>query len=221
MSAFRVLAVSDETSDKLYSNRRPDFIGPIDLIIGCGDLAFDYMEYLTSVFDKPFYYVFGNHDDKGLCRSDGTLSAEPEGPENLEGRRISFRGTRIAGLGGSIRHSSRSALQFTQRQMWARVMRLGLRLLINGRRDGRYLDIFVTHSPARGIHEGPDHAHAGFDSFRWLLHWARPQWMLHGHTQFTIPSCERRQTEFESTLIIYIPPYQLLDWASSPPLLKK
>jgi uncharacterized protein len=216
MSEMSILAVSDEVSRVLYSSCQPDSAGHIDLILGCGDLNFEYMEFLVDAFDRPFYYVFGNHDDKGLWRSNGTFSAAPEGPENLEGRMMRYRGIRLAGLGGSIRHSSRSRLQYTQRQMWIRVLRLSARLLLHGRTNGRYVDIFLAHSPVSGIHEGPDLVHKGFDSFRWLLHWARPQWMLHGHTQFTIPSHKKRQTIFESTLIIYIPPYQILTWSPEP-----
>jgi predicted phosphodiesterase len=216
MTETRILAVSDEVSNVLYSSCRPESLGRIDLIIGCGDLVFDYMEFLVDAFDRPFFYVFGNHDDKGLCRSDGTFSTAPEGPENVEGRLVRHRDIRIAGLGGSIRHSSRSTLQYSQRQMWRRVLRLSALLLLHGRKDGRFLDIFVAHSPVTGIHEGPDPVHKGFDAFRWLLHWARPAWMLHGHTQFTIPSCCLRQTLFESTLITYIPPYQVLTWNPKP-----
>jgi uncharacterized protein len=212
MSETRILAVSDEVSNALYSSSRPEHLGRIDLLIGCGDLPFDYMEFLTDAFNRPFYYVFGNHDDKGMWRSNGSFSPTPEGPEILEGRLERWRDIRLAGLGGSIRHSSRSTLQYTQMQMWRRVWRLSIRLLLHGRQNGRYLDIFVAHSPMRGVHEGPDPVHAGFDSFRWLLHWARPQWMLHGHTQFTIASHARRQTQFESTLVIYVPPYQVLPW---------
>jgi uncharacterized protein len=216
MTETRILAVSDEVSNLLYSSCRPESLGRIDLIIGCGDLMFDYMEFLVDAFDRPFLYVFGNHDDKGLWRSDGTFISSPQGPENLEGRYVECRGIRLAGLGGSIRHSNRSTLQYSQQEMWQRVFQLSLRLLLRGQRGGRYLDIFVTHSPAAGIHEGPDPVHKGFHAFRWLMHWARPQWMLHGHTQFTIPSHALRQTCFESTLIKYIPPYQVLVWNPEP-----
>ena len=44
----------------MYGDRLPS-LNP-DLVIGCGDLPFDYLEYLVSRLDVPLLYVPGNHD---------------------------------------------------------------------------------------------------------------------------------------------------------------
>jgi hypothetical protein len=100
--------------------------------------------------------------------------------------------------------------------MWRRALQLTPQLLRNQARYGRRLDILVTHSPPRGIHEGTDPAHRGFAAFRWLLEYARPRWMLHGHTQFTRPSYDLMHTRVGPTDIFYIPPHRILSWGKEP-----
>ena len=56
---IRILAVADEVEEVLYGSRLSD-LHP-DLILGCGDLPFDYLEHLKSVAGVPLLYVHGNH----------------------------------------------------------------------------------------------------------------------------------------------------------------
>jgi Icc-related predicted phosphoesterase len=100
--------------------------------------------------------------------------------------------------------------------MWRRVLKLAPQLLTNQVRYGRRLDIFVTHSPARGVHEGEDPAHKGFAAFRWLLEWAKPRWMLHGHTHFA-RTPRSLCTRVGSTDVFFIPPYRLMHWGEENP----
>jgi hypothetical protein len=60
----------------------------------------------------------------------------------------------VAGMEGSIRYHPRAPYQYTQTQMTWRAQRLILQLLFNRVRYGRYLDIFIAHSPPAGIHDG-------------------------------------------------------------------
>ena len=56
----RVLAVSDVVDEGLWAD-----IGPVrgaDLILGCGDLPFEYLGYLMNALDVPLVFVPGNHD---------------------------------------------------------------------------------------------------------------------------------------------------------------
>ena len=56
----RVLAVSDVVEEGLWAD-----IGPArgaDLILGCGDLPFEYLGYLMNALDVPLVFVPGNHD---------------------------------------------------------------------------------------------------------------------------------------------------------------
>ena len=55
-------------------------------------------------------------------------------------------------------------------------------LLLNRLRHGRFLDIFISHAPPRGIQDGTDRAHQGVNAFRWLLQVFRPIYHFHGHT---------------------------------------
>ena len=56
----RVLAVADEVVDSLTLGVGID--GKPDLILGAGDLPFDYLDALISLCDAPCVYVPGNHD---------------------------------------------------------------------------------------------------------------------------------------------------------------
>ena len=71
--------------------------------MSCGDLPFDYLEYLVSRLDVPLLYVPGNHDPS-VNPPDMTwmpLAAEmprpgPEGCENIDCRLVEVSGLRIA-----------------------------------------------------------------------------------------------------------------------------
>ncbi|MBN1438125.1 MAG: metallophosphoesterase [Anaerolineales bacterium] len=206
-----LLAVSDDVSPRLNTCQAPERTGKVDLIVSCGDLPFDYLEFLMSVFNVPMYYVLGNHDGEGFFRESGKVDFLPDAGESIDGATLEAKGVLIAGLGGSLRFGATTKNQSTEAEMWRRVLKLTPKLLTNQVRYGRRLDILVTHSPARGIHEGEDPAHKGFAAFRWLLEWAKPRWMLHGHSQFARPPHDL-QTRVGSTDVFYIPPFRLLDW---------
>jgi predicted phosphodiesterase len=206
-----ILAVSDDVSQRLNICQAPETIGKVDFIISCGDLPFDYMEFLMSAFSVPMYYVLGNHDGEGFLRENGKVDFRPDAGESIDGAAAEEKGILIAGLGGAVRHGSTSKNQYTEAEMWRRVLTLAPLLLANQMRYGRRLDIFIAHSPARGIHEGEDPAHRGYASFRWLLDWAKPRWMLHGHTQFARPP-RSLQTRVGATEVFFIPPYRILEW---------
>src|ERR671915_32603 len=56
----RLLAVADEVDHALYSGT----VGRLapDVIVACGDLPFDYLEYLLTMLNVPLLFVPGNHD---------------------------------------------------------------------------------------------------------------------------------------------------------------
>src|SRR5258708_10890199 len=59
-SLMRILAVADEVDEFLYGDKL-DTVRP-DLIVSCGDLPFDYLEFLVTSLAVPLLYVPGNHD---------------------------------------------------------------------------------------------------------------------------------------------------------------
>ena len=63
--AMKILAVSDEENNALWSERVREIADGIDLIISCGDLKNEYLEFLLTMINAPLLYVFGNHDECG------------------------------------------------------------------------------------------------------------------------------------------------------------
>lgn len=206
----RVLAVSDEVAGPLYSPAGCSRLGRIDLILGCGDLPYHYLEYLMTVLGAPLYYVHGNHDSPVEHGSDGSQKTGPEGGENLDRRRVRASGLLLAGLEGCIRYRPDAAHQFTQHEMTLRAASLLPGMLANRLARGRCLDILVAHSPPLGIHDGKDNAHTGFAAFRHLMRFCGPRYLLHGHQHRTYgpgPS----ETRFLQTLVVNVHPYRVLE----------
>ena len=59
---MRVLVVADEESKSLWDHYAPEKLEGVDVIISCGDLSADYLEFLVTMVKCPVLYVPGNHD---------------------------------------------------------------------------------------------------------------------------------------------------------------
>ena len=116
---MRILAVSDEESKRFFSCYRPGALDGFDLILSCGDLHPEYLEFLVTMSHCPVLYVHGNHDDR--------YKREPEGCICVDDKLYTCRGLRIVGLGGSYRYRD-GKYMYTEREMKARLFRLGWRL---------------------------------------------------------------------------------------------
>jgi predicted phosphodiesterase len=171
--------------ESLYGDKLPT-LAP-DLVVSCGDLPFDYLEYLVTRANVPLLYVPGNHDPN-VKPPDTTwtpLHAEmpvpgAQGCENLDGRVVDVNGVRIAGLGGSLRYKE-GPNQYTQAQMLRRAISLELWISLKRVRRGRKLDILVTHAPPFGVAEAKDETHQGFKAFNRLIKKFHPLLLVHGH----------------------------------------
>ena len=108
---MKILAVSDEENDALWSGQVREIAQGVDLIISCGDLRNDYLEFLLTMINAPLLYVFGNHDVHG-----------PEGGICIDGRLYSFGGVRFLGLGGSVRYRQ-SVNMYSEEEMRRRYWR--------------------------------------------------------------------------------------------------
>jgi hypothetical protein len=157
-------------------------------VLGCGDLPFDYLEYLVSRLDVPLLYVPGNHDPS-LKAPDLTwmpLGSQfapipgPGGCDNIDGQVVDVGGLRIAGLGGSLRYKA-GPNQYSQAQMGWRALKLEFGIRLKRVRHGRKLDILVTHAPPFGAAEAKDAAHVGFVAFLRLIRHFQPLLAVHGH----------------------------------------
>ncbi len=177
---MKILAVSDIELGFLYQPQIRERFSDIDLIIGCGDLPFYYLEYMISILNIPLYYVNGNHVSKTEFTTGGERSS-PWGAVNLHKRCLmDDTGVLIAGIEGSLRYNLGSH-QYTQTEMWMHVFSITPRLFFNRVIYGRYLDIFVTHAPPWGIHDQKDLPHQGIRAFRWFNKVFQPTFHLHGH----------------------------------------
>jgi Icc-related predicted phosphoesterase len=206
----KILAVSDQVVDNLYAPKVADRFGGVDLILGCGDLPYDYLEFLVTALNRPLYYVHGNHDSPFEYTLDGRRRITPAGCDPLDGRVATHRGLILAGLDGSIRYSREGRYQFTQQEMERKALWLSLRLALNRLRAGRWLDILVTHSPPFGVGDGPDPAHVGFRALNTLMRRFKPRYLLHGH-QHTYHG-PKPGVQIGSTRVLNVFPYRVIEW---------
>lgn len=207
---MKVLFVSDKVVEHLYSPTLVERFKDIELIIGCGDLPYYYLEFILSMLNVSLLYVHGNHDPEREYLSDGTYITGPSGGVNLHRSFYKEKGVLFAGLEGSIRYKRDNRFQYTQQEMWLNVIGLIPRLLTNKLLYGRYLDVLVAHSPPHGIHNGEDRIHVGFKAFLWLMRTFKPRYLVHGHRHVYNPN-EITQTLYLDTKVINIYPYKVIN----------
>jgi len=164
---MRILVVSDVESKRFFEYYRPGNLKGFDLILSCGDLHPEYLEFLVTMANCPLIYVHGNHDEH--------YQREPEGCTCADDRLITVKGLRIMGLGGSYKYRD-GKYMYTEREMKRRMFRLGFRL-----RRAKGFDILLTHAPLRGLNDLDDLPHRGFNCFRRLLDRWQPRYFIHGH----------------------------------------
>ena len=208
-SRYRILAVSDKVEPRIYGPSVRKVAADVDFVVNCGDLPYYYLDYILGMLDRPMYYVHGNHD-RPEHRSDKSVVAEPPGGINLHNHVQNIDGLIVAGLEGSHRYNSNPNYQYTQNEMWTRVLMLTPGLMLNRLLYGRGLDVLIAHSPPFGIHDGEDRPHMGFHAFLALMRWFRPRYMLHGH-QHVYSSLTQTRTRYFDTEVINVYPYQVLD----------
>jgi hypothetical protein len=187
----RVLAVSDEEDDRLRVNLGP--VRAAQLILACGDLPFDYLDYLMNALDVPLVLVAGNHDPDlsgyKISRAGLTLRAGlpqrppwPDGALIAEATIVDVAGLRVAGLGGCRRYRD-GPNQYTDRQQAGRARSLARRAALRKLRDGRPVDVLLSHAPPRGVGDGDDTPHQGFAALNRLVAQLQPGLLLHGHVR--------------------------------------
>jgi Icc-related predicted phosphoesterase len=181
---MKIFAVSDVVVDWIYSPKIRLMLSDIDLVLGCGDLPTNYLEYIISSLDVPLYHVHGNHsipesrEDQEIPKNSGSI--------NLHCKMKQLRGYTFAGVGGSLRYKP-GPYQYSQVEMWMNVFKLVPALLRNRIKYGQYLNVLITHAPPWGIHDQPDLTHQGIKAFRWLLTIFQPDYHLHGHIHIYRP----------------------------------
>lgn len=132
---MKILAIADTEERCLWECFRKERFEGVDLILSAGDLDPDYLEFLVTVINKPLIYVRGNHDDRYARHA-------PGGCICVEDSVYTYRGIRIAGLGGSMRYRD-GANMYTEREMSKRMRKLSRKVRMVGG-----CDILLTHAPA-------------------------------------------------------------------------
>ena len=205
---MKILAVSDMVVDRLYSVPIAEHFSDVDMILGCGDLPYEYLEFLVTLIHAPLLYVPGNHDPQYDPNDE---ASQAEGCDHLDLNVRGIKGLNMAGLGGSIRYKPESPNQYTQVKMYLRVISFLPRFLIQRIQTGRKIDIMIAHSPPYGINDDDDPAHVGFLAFRDLIRVFKPRYFLHGHTLVYKKNLQPSVTQMGSTTVINVYPYILLE----------
>ena len=186
---MKVLLLSDVESKYLWDYYRPGRLDGIDLILSCGDLDAGYLSFLVTMGRAPLLYVHGNHDSRYATHP-------PEGCDCIEDKLVTVGGVRILGLGGSVRYNG-GTNQYSEREMARRLMRLWPRIIWAGG-----VDIVLTHAPIRGLGDGDDPPHRGFQCFRRLLDRFHPRYFVHGHVHMNYgANVPRLQQHGETTIV--------------------
>ena len=165
---MKILLIADEESKFLWDYYQPGKLDGIDLIISCGDLKPEYLQFLVTMCHAPLYYVHGNHDDR-------YENDPPDGCVCIEDEIVTFRGLRILGLGGCPRYSP-GKHQYSERQMRSRIRALRWQLWRSGG-----VDIVVSHAPLRGWGDADDLPHRGFECFNAFVTKYHPRYWFYGH----------------------------------------
>ncbi len=187
---MKILVLSDVESKYLWDYFEKTKVENIDLIISCGDLKSEYLEFLATFSKAPILYVHGNHDDSYDRKP-------PEGCICIDDRVYVYNGIRIAGLGGSMRYNM-GKYQFSESEMRERATRLWFKI-----RKTKGIDILVTHAPAAGFNDGEDLPHKGFEVFNRILQKYKPKYYLHGHVHLTYKWNQQRECIYnEHTTVI-------------------
>ena len=205
---MKILAVSDEVVERLYTLCQNGHFSGVELILGCGDLPYPYLENLLTFLNIPLFYVPGNHDP--VYNPDNTL-AHVEGGSNVDLRVVRYKQFLIGGLGGSIRYRPDGTNQHSQSEAYLRGFRLLPSLMLNRLRYGRALDILITHSPPFGIHDEESQSHQGLRAINWLLRLATPRYHFHGHTHFQRRNLAASETTLGLTQITNVFPYKVIE----------
>ncbi len=205
---MKILAVSDEVLERVYTLASSGQFRDTEIILGCGDMDYEYLEYLVTVLNVPLFYVPGNHDPAEDPKNPDTWA---EGGSNLDLQLVRHKRFLIAGFGGSIRYRPNGQNQYSQSEAYLRAFRLLPRLMLNRMRFGRALDILISHSPPHGIHDDVDQPHHGLKALNWLIRVARPRYHFHGHTHLFKRNIEISESAIGITKIINVYPYKVMD----------
>ena len=195
---MKILAIADEELMEFWDYYIPGRLKEYDLILSAGDLKAAYLSFIVTMARAPLLYIHGNHDT-------GYAVTEPEGCDSIDGKIIEYRGLRILGLGGCLWYRPGDH-QYSEKDMKKRIRRLRWEIAKYGG-----VDIILTHAPPKGVGDGEDRAHQGFECFLELLDTYRPKYLLHGHVHMSYGMSFQREREYQGTKVINVCEKHILD----------
>lgn len=211
---MNILCVSDTTQSLAFSPNVKEIYKDTDIILSCGDMPVESYDYLSTMLRRDVFYVYGNHnlstfkyemdrEYRHLMKFENDFTKKFYG-FMVDGKCMIHKrtGLIIAGLGGSMLYNDGDS-QYTEAKMKWRIRRLVPTLLRNKRKYGRYLDILITHAPPRGIGDGEDQCHKGFECFLSFMDRFKPKYLLHGHVHLTDLNSQR-VTQYKDTKVINV-----------------
>ena len=198
---MRILAVADAVSPVVYSERFPQNLEPIDLVLSAGDMPGHVLEYMATKLKVPPVFVLGNHGNGYLRDQTGERMSLPGGCINVHRRVVEVGGLIIAGVEGSARYRPGDQ-QYSEFEMKLHCWSLTPRLLWNRLTKGRAVDILLTHAPPQGPHEGSDYPHRGVPAFNAFLRRWKPKLHVHGHVHLSGANAPREYVTEEGVRVI-------------------
>ncbi|MCL2004376.1 MAG: metallophosphoesterase [Oscillospiraceae bacterium] len=196
---MKILAVSDEESVYIWDFFDRSAFEGVELVISCGDLHRDYLEFLATLLPVPLLYVPGNHDKNFITHP-------PGGCFNIDGRAETHKGLRVCGLGGCKSQNPAAAYEYSETVMAKRTQKLRRAV---SRAGG--LDILVTHAPSAGLGDGKDAFHRGFAAFKGLIEEFKPKIHFFGHQHRRYGRTDTPET-YCGTRLINACGYKIIDY---------
>ena len=209
---IKALAVSDQVVERLYALAQNGHFQDVDILLGCGDLPYNYLEYFLSLLNVPLLYVPGNHDP---VYDISNPMSQAEGGSNLDIRPVNVKGMLFAGLGGSIRYRPDGVNQYTQGQAFYRAYSVIAQVLLAQIKHNCKLDILLSHSPPFGIHDDDSTSHQGLRALNLLMRILHPRYLLHGHTHFFRNNLESATTQVGDTTVMNVFPYKIIEFETA------
>ena len=181
---MKILAIADTVDPILYEHFDRGRWADVSLVLSCGDLPPQYLDFLCTSLSCPVLYVRGNHDtayERDRYSGCFDLARHP----------WTDMGLTVVGFEGSQRYNGRD-LQYSEGEMRRKVWRATRRL--------HQIDIVVTHAPPLGLQDRPDVCHSGFACYRDLIEQKHPRLFIHGHSHMF--GAERRELRVGETKTI-------------------
>lgn len=223
---MKILAVSDKENTQLQNSilKNTDLLKNIDLIISCGDLSKNYLEFLVDGIKKELLFVEGNHptikqSSKSCFEKVVSKVYEDEnyfdyGGINLHSRIHIYNDYILVGFEGSMKYNGKS-FQYSEKEMSKIVNKVSFAIkkqqfkdFIFGRKKKDI--IVVSHAPVAQIHDKDDICHKGFVCFRTFIEKFNPVLWLHGHIHYEGQTNEQI-SNLNDTLIVNTYGVHLID----------